>query len=55
MQESVQAGLSRMYGPGLSTSFTESPVLIGGMRIQVGSDVYDGSIQAKLAALEARF
>jgi F-type H+-transporting ATPase subunit delta len=55
MQASVQAGLSRMYGPGLSTSFTESPVLIGGMRIQVGSDVYDGSIQAKLAALEARF
>jgi F-type H+-transporting ATPase subunit delta len=55
MQTSVHTGLSRMYGPGLNISFTESPVLIGGMRIQVGSDVYDGSIQAKLAALEARF
>ena len=55
MQASVQAGLSRVYGPGLNTSFTHSPALIGGMRIKVGSDVYDGSVQARLAALEARF
>jgi F-type H+-transporting ATPase subunit delta len=55
MQASVQAGLARVYGPGLNTSFTHSPALIGGMRIQVGSDVYDGSVQARLAALEARF
>jgi F-type H+-transporting ATPase subunit delta len=55
MQASVQAGLSRMYGPGLNSSFTHSPALIGGMRIKVGSDVYDGSVQARLAALEARF
>jgi F-type H+-transporting ATPase subunit delta len=55
MQARVQAGLSRVYGPGLNTSFIHSPALIGGMRIKVGSDVYDGSVQAKLAALEARF
>jgi len=54
MQASVLAGLSRVYGPGLTTSFIHSPALIGGMRIKVGSDVYDGSVQAKLAALEAR-
>ena len=54
MQASVQAGLSRAYGPGLNTSFSHSPALIGGMRIKVGSDVYDGSVQARLAALEAR-
>jgi F0F1-type ATP synthase delta subunit len=29
--------------------------LIGGMRIQVGSDVYDGSVLARLAAFEKRF
>ena len=28
------------------TSFGENPALIGGMRIKVGSDVYDGSIRA---------
>ena len=28
--------------------------LIGGMRLTVGSDVYDGSVRARLAAIEAR-
>ena len=55
MQASVQAEISRVYGPGLTVSFFDRPALIGGMRIQVGSDVYDGSVQARLAALEARF
>ena len=55
MQASVQAGLPQVYGPGLNTSFIHNPALIGGMRIKVGSDVYDGSVQARLAALEARF
>ena len=51
----LQAGLARVYGPGLNTAFTHSPELIGGMRIQVGSDVYDGSVRGRLAALAARF
>ncbi|MFZ1937323.1 MAG: F0F1 ATP synthase subunit delta [Thermoguttaceae bacterium] len=55
MQASVQSEISRVYGPGLSISFIDSPTLIGGMRIKVGSDVYDGSVQARLAALEASF
>jgi F-type H+-transporting ATPase subunit delta len=54
-QATLQASFSRVYGPGLNTSFSHSPALIGGMRIKVGSDVYDGSVQARLAALEARF
>jgi F-type H+-transporting ATPase subunit delta len=55
MQASIQAGLSQRYGPGLNTIFTHNPALIGGMRIKVGSDVYDSSVEAKLAALKARF
>jgi F-type H+-transporting ATPase subunit delta len=55
MQATLQQGLTRVYGPGLNTSFLHSPALIGGMRIRVGSDVYDGSVQARLAALEERF
>ena len=52
---SVQAGLARSYGPGISASFAHNPGLIGGMRIKVGSDVYDGSVRARLAALEESF
>ena len=50
----VERGLARVYGQGLDTSFEINPRLIGGMRIRVGSDVYDTSVRARLAALEAR-
>ena len=55
MQASIQAGLSHTYGPGLSTTFTHNPGLIGGTRIKVGSDVYDSSVKARLSAIQARF
>jgi F-type H+-transporting ATPase subunit delta len=52
LEAGIQAGLGRTYGPGLYVSFGENPALIGGLRLKVGSDVYDGSIKARLAALE---
>ena len=55
LQARVQAGLARTYGEGLSVSFVENPALIAGMRIRVGSDVYDGSVRRRLAALESKF
>src|SRR5262245_15581518 len=55
LHASVQAGLERVYGPRMRASFVHSPALIGGMRIKVGSDVYDGSVKAGLAALEKSF
>jgi F-type H+-transporting ATPase subunit delta len=55
LQSSVRVGLERVYGPRISTSFVHRPALIGGMRIKVGSDVYDGSVKAGLAALERSF
>ena len=51
----VEAGLARKYGTDVTTSFALNPSLIGGMRIKVGSDVYDGSVKARLAALAGRF
>jgi len=54
LRDEVQASLARLYGSGLATSFETSPDLIGGMRIRVGSDVYDGSVRARLAAIESR-
>ncbi len=55
LQGSVRDALTRAYGPGLNISFSQNQSLVGGMRVQVGSDVYDGTIQARLAALEASF
>jgi F-type H+-transporting ATPase subunit delta len=55
LQSVIEADLTRRYGPGLSTTFAHRPALIGGMRIQVGSDVYDGSVRAVLAAMEKSF
>jgi len=54
LRDEVQADLARVYGSGLATSFETRPDLIGGMRIRVGSDVYDGSVRARLAAIESR-
>jgi F-type H+-transporting ATPase subunit delta len=54
VREDILAQLARRYGPKLETAFAENPALIGGVRITVGSDVYDGSIRARLAAIESR-
>ena len=51
-QNAVRSALTKRYGAGLSFTFAQNPALIGGMRIKVGSDVYDGSIQSRLAQLE---
>jgi F-type H+-transporting ATPase subunit delta len=55
MRAKIQADLSRVYGSTLDASFEENPALIAGMRIRVGSDVYDGSVRARLAAIENSF
>lgn len=55
LQARMQAGLTRLYGPGLNISYAQNPALLGGLRIKVGSDVYDGSIRARLAALQESF
>lgn len=54
IRDDVRARLTGTYGGGLTTTFTVNPALVGGMRIKAGSDVYDGSVRGKLAALEAR-
>ena len=55
IEGTLKTALTRRYGPGLQFSFGVNPDLIGGMRVQVGSDVYDGSIRAKLTELQDNF
>jgi F-type H+-transporting ATPase subunit delta len=55
LQTQIQTSLARSYGKGLDISFAQNPELIGGVRIKVGSDVYDGSVQGRLAELQESF
>src|SRR5215475_14509419 len=55
VQAEVKNKLSNLYGQGLNISFSQNPALLGGLRIKVGSDVYDGSVQARLESLAESF
>jgi len=55
LQTQIQTSLARSYGKGLDISFAQNPELLGGVRIKVGSDVYDGSVQGRLAELQESF
>jgi F-type H+-transporting ATPase subunit delta len=55
LQAIVRRNLEIAYGKGLTTEFAQNPELIGGMRVRVASDVYDGSVKSRLAALATSF
>jgi len=44
--------LKRKYGNDLTTEFSTDPKLLGGVRIRVGSDVWDGSVRSRLERLQ---
>ena len=44
--------LKKKYGGDLTAEFVVNPQLLGGMRIRVGSDVWDGSVRNRLERLE---
>jgi F-type H+-transporting ATPase subunit delta len=46
------ANLKKKYGSDLTTEFVVNPQLLGGMRIRVGSDVWDGSVRDRLERLQ---
>ena len=55
LQTRIRDSVERVYGRAMNTEFVEAPELIGGIRIQVSNDVYDGSVKLRLAALAASF
>ena len=55
LQSEVTNEIKKKYGAGVSISFSRNPALIGGLRIQVGSDLYDGSVKMRLQKLEESF
>jgi F-type H+-transporting ATPase subunit delta len=55
LQADVTNEVKKKYGTGVNISFSQNPALIGGIRIQIGSDLYDGSIKMRLEKLEQSF
>ncbi|MFD2255554.1 FoF1 ATP synthase subunit delta [Luteolibacter algae] len=54
-QQRVVAGLSQDYGDNLTIEYKINPALLGGLRIRVGDDVLDGSVQGRLDRLSKAF
>ncbi len=48
----LESIIKQKFGADISTEFRVTPALIGGVRIKLGSDVWDGSISARLTALQ---
>ena len=55
MTSEIGSNLATRHGAGLQLSFRVVPELIGGLRVRVGSNIYDGSVAGRLAALSEKF
>lgn len=47
----ILASLSTKFGK-ITAEFHHAPELIGGLRVRIGSDVWDGSVQSRLESLK---
>ena len=52
-QSSILASLRTKYGADINAEFRVNRELIGGLRIQLGSNVWDGTVQNRLDLLAA--
>jgi F-type H+-transporting ATPase subunit delta len=50
--QQIVGNLKRQYGNDLAARFVVNPELLGGMRIRVGSDVWDSSVRNRLQRLQ---
>ena len=54
-QQDVRNSLKRLKGGDVTVEFATNPSLIGGMRVKIGDDVFDGSVKTRLTALSDNF
>ena len=54
-QQDVRNSLKRLKGGDVTVEFATNPGLIGGMRVKIGDDVFDGSVKTRLTALSDNF
>ena len=55
LRAQIEEHIHRVYGTRVQAFFEQNAALIGGMRVKIGSDVYDGSIRYGLVSLEKSF
>jgi len=53
LRTAVEAALACRYGRAIAATYVVDPALIGGMRVEVDSEVYDGSVRARLESLKS--
>jgi F-type H+-transporting ATPase subunit delta len=54
-QQNIRENLGRLKAGEVTVEFAENADLIGGMRVKIGDDVFDGSVKTRLAALSESF
>ena len=54
-QQNIRESLGRLKGGEVTVQFSENADLIGGMRVKIGDDVFDGSVKTRLATLSESF
>ncbi|MEC8987999.1 MAG: F0F1 ATP synthase subunit delta [Verrucomicrobiota bacterium] len=54
-QQDIQDSLNRLKDGNVTVEFAENPRLIGGMRVKIGDDVFDGSVKTRLTGLSESF
>ena len=54
-KQSLRESLGRMKGSDVAVEFTQNAELIGGMRVKIGDDVFDGSVKTRLTRLGEKF
>jgi F-type H+-transporting ATPase subunit delta len=50
--DQIVANLRVRYGEDLTTEFRTNPELLGGLKIKIGNDVWDGSVKSRLSQLQ---
>jgi len=51
----IEGNLTEQYGEGLAFKYGTDAALLGGVKVRVGDDVWDGSVKAKLEKLTNSF
>ncbi len=54
-RDRIESSLNQKYGAGLTFAYKVDPDLLGGLKVRVGDDVFDGSVKGRLVRLSNSF